>query len=316
VRSRLKAFTLVELLVVIGIIALLISILIPALNKARKGAMSVQCLSNLRSIGQAIMQYSIANRGSVMPTTFNTGGAGGKFDYWVTILTAQKYLPDPGISDSAWNATEAAGRSVTVCPAVRTTLIYLQDTEMFPNLPGMADGFERDESVILADKNSFKTPHLHGLITEVGYGLNGLKDPAVVSGSIDLNFGDAVSNTAVLDNGVVPTWPVKKMNQFKQPSQTVMVFDGAHWNAMNHNSAYACARVSGGRHGNFDPKRPYDTGTCNLLFMDGHAVGVPRSSLPTKNQPLPGNAPNSSYEFCGPRIYMRDPNIIWSVDQQ
>lgn len=99
-RPRRTGFTLVELLVVIGIIALLISILLPALNKARDAASTTACLSQLRQITTASLMYTQDNRGFLVACYIWPPAADG--DRVQDMLL--RYLP------------KTAGRTVWTCP--------------------------------------------------------------------------------------------------------------------------------------------------------------------------------------------------------
>jgi prepilin-type processing-associated H-X9-DG protein/prepilin-type N-terminal cleavage/methylation domain-containing protein len=127
-RRATVGFTLVELLVVIGIIALLMSILVPVVSRVRKHANTVKCTTNLRSFGQAWQLYANANRGTIAPARLPTGGApGGVFDLgpereyrprWYELLgveVGQRANENPRITqDDKWTIRNP----FFLCPAI------------------------------------------------------------------------------------------------------------------------------------------------------------------------------------------------------
>jgi len=103
---RSGAFTLVELLVVIGIIATLIAILLPALNRVRAAGQTVQCASVLRELGQAMTLFASSHEGR-MPGTALINKSGSTLGVpWQVILSAEyfrikDYVPQAGPTPAA-----------------------------------------------------------------------------------------------------------------------------------------------------------------------------------------------------------------------
>jgi prepilin-type N-terminal cleavage/methylation domain-containing protein/prepilin-type processing-associated H-X9-DG protein len=112
-RSSHRGFTLVELLVVIGIIAVLIGILLPALNKARKQAKATVCLSNLRQMGQAWNIYISENRTHLPYYQWYTKGSPwfSWHGYWIGILADYKVSTSQLLCPEAAEAIEFNGIS-------------------------------------------------------------------------------------------------------------------------------------------------------------------------------------------------------------
>ena len=131
-RAKTTAFTLVELLVVIGIIALLISILMPALSKAREQANAVKCMSNQRQLGQALVMFVNEHNGYLPKAWFNdgvvwSGNNGGKrtWEYrdpmygWTSILSLYT----------------GRNKEVFRCPSDDTNHLYDTENNTAGNLP-------------------------------------------------------------------------------------------------------------------------------------------------------------------------------------
>ena len=109
-----RGFTLVELLVVIGILAILISFLLPALNRAREQAKATACMSNMRQMGLASMTYAQENRWYLPAYRFTAGPRWASNPFFFQFIPGRYCGDNPRVmvcpSDELWDPIDHTHR--------------------------------------------------------------------------------------------------------------------------------------------------------------------------------------------------------------
>lgn len=216
---RKRAFTLVELLVVIGIIALLISILLPVIGSARRQAGAVKCQTQLREIGLCFKMYENDNKG-YFPVARCNGTAAGKFytidsftyngsttghAYWFNFLA--KYATKSKVG------TEAAAASAQDGELSRRTIFF-----GCPAFEGYRNGTVG--ITVTGDTN----------VSQPGYGMNAY--PTFAANRNTLAYPPAAEQAFLVPNdSPAPAngrWP-KSKDYLRNGSQRMLIADGKLW---------------------------------------------------------------------------------------
>jgi prepilin-type N-terminal cleavage/methylation domain-containing protein/prepilin-type processing-associated H-X9-DG protein len=281
--KRFRGFTLVELLMVIGIIALLIAILVPVLARAREAAKTTQCLSNLHQIGLAMNNYAAITRGWLVPAWVrNTEPTGLNDETWGTIMLNMKLLTTPR-QQGKFSETESDGDSVLRCPS---GLNIKYDGDTMPEPASQADMlnsfFWRRGS--LAYK--IKIDHWYSANAEVNTG----NPPTAASIKKQLRWPMRMFRYV---DGQWEGAPLTKFSQIKRSAEMVLLCDGLKL------VDTITARVSA-RHNRQK--------LTNFLMADCHCETLPTKSLPNDDKIFAKTDPTE--------LSTRWPYPRWRLDQK